>query len=452
MATFNLTTNFTSHSNRERVQIFKASAPNAPIIGGTLIKGPTHVGGHNWAFFNLIPQENYLYRWTQIDGSDNDILTYAFQNFTVPAYGSIKSKATQYLIADTTPGVMSGLNTIQMDGTSGTDDWRTWGIVWEKKGFGTEFPAIDYTYDIATGIVTLTNADGTPYEIQPGERFTVSFEDQTVGSAPVVVQGSFTGVKYVTANETILASDFGKNLIQIDGASAYLDVTLPPIASVPENTELIIKSGRGNHINGGIISQDANAIDWLEGSRSRFYFGVCESVKIYRQNKSGVNTWQVVDADGNFKLVGLIVSEFSPIGSRFNRVPATNALYDVYEHARLYEYVQSLTTGVEVVTFAAWATDTRKYSLANGSGKFHVPDLSNVYERATDGTLVPGTYQADMVGPLTGTYPIASNGSTGGSWVYGRGGSIIGTAPITVTGTGAETRPKSVIVRKYILC
>lgn len=471
MATFNLTTTDTNSANRERVRLYKASAPTAVVDEYTY--NPPHLGGHTWSFYGLIPSENYLWRWTEIDGAGNDIQTHGQMNFTVPAYGSVKSKATQYLTADTTPGVHSGLSFFIMDGTAGTDDWRTWKPILEKIGFGTQEPGIEYSYNIATGRVDLTNADGSPYEIQPGERWSASFENQ-VAPAPVVVRGLFSGIKFVTSNATLLASDFGKNLIQVDGAGTYLEVTLPPIASVAENTELIIKSGRGNHKCLAVVSQDANAIDWLEGNRSRFYMKPGESLKIYRQNvggSGGVDTWQVIDTDGNFKHVGLIVSEYSPIGNVFNRVPATNALCDIFEDARLYEYVQKLTPGDEVVNFTARTGNELKYTLANGSGKFYVPDLSDLYLRASDGTRKAGDFldmmlldhkHRESIGSLP-TPPYGQMGSPTSPLLIGKyDGTHVSfpdltSSPIHPTSedyliTGTDNRPKSAVVKMYILC
>jgi hypothetical protein len=442
MATLNIVTTDLTTVNRTRINLYKE--PDRLAIVDSLIYDAPHPQ-RQWTFYNLEPSQSYFFRWTEIDGSALDIQTLADAIITLPAAGSIEIKAPQEIVADFTPGWVSAANTVTMDGTSGTDDWRTWDIHLEKVGFGTQFTlsAENYTWDPVTGILTLTDA------ISPYEKYWVEFEPKVLPSAPVI-NLPFTSVRTITANATILATDFGTKLILIEGASPYLEVTLPPISTVVELRQLHIKTGRISHSCAAIVSSDSGAIDWLQGARTKLYMGICESLIIFRIGSE----WHILNADGNFKIVGERVSEFAGSTLVYNKIPLDGTICTITAQARLfYDYVNRLPSG-EVVTYAAWSTGDNKYkySLADGSGNFHVPDLRDLFERQTDGTRLPGQYQADMVGPHTHEYNpgdqtgLSDNANDRSVMIPGS------TSKTTDANTGTETRPKNYATRAYVRC
>lgn len=398
MATLNINTTALATSNRTRINLYKESDPTA------IVDTITHDAPHDeevWSFFDLEPSTNYRYRWIEIDGSGTTLQQYASQTFTTPAAGSVVIKPTAYLYVDATPGLTSGTTSATFDGTNGTEDYRGWDITVDMPGFGDQFPDENYTWDKATGEFTLLGGA----EFEPGVKYTFQFDPKVIATTGPVTKDSFTGIKYVTADETLLAADFGANLIQVDGAGATVELTLPDIATVAPLKLLHIKTGKGNHKSVTITSTNANAFDFMEGNRTKIYLGVREKVSIYKQLKSGVSTWQVIDENGNFYSVGQLVGEFMPVANVFNKIEANDSAYSSLEYARLYnDYVLKLSSD-EVVAFADWTANSRKFSYANGSNQFHVPDLRNLYPRAVTTGKNPGDYLDESVKGHSHVFP-----------------------------------------------
>lgn len=465
MATFNLTTNFTNSANRERVNVYQSgaiifsqdfAAPHGP-------RPSRPDGGHEWGPALVQPSKNYLYRWLEIDSNGNTLQEYGHQNFTVPSAGGLNTRGRVELIADTTAGVYSGLNSFTLDGTNGTVDIRGWDIILEKIGFGTQFTVEqpDIKYDPVTGKVEWVDPEFT---ISPQEKYVINFIPKVVGGTPVVATGLFSNVRTVTIDDNITPDDFGNNLIQVNGSGTYLKLTLPTIQSVAEFRPLVIKTGRGNHINVSVVSLDANAIDWLYGNLTSFYMGTQESVTIYRSG----SFWQIMDYSGNFFNVGLIVNEDTPFGNAFNRVPIEGAILDIREYSRLYDWVNRLPPS-QTVSFAGWNAEKTKWSLASGN-QFHVADRRGLYSRAAN-TELPGVYMEQQLldhkhqetvgrlqnAPFGSTAPPIASKPIGAYDRQHQELSDLTSSPTALNGAiltsiGSENRPNSVVERRYVLC
>jgi hypothetical protein len=380
MSTLNITTTALATTNRTRINLYKESAPTAVI--DSITHDAPH-GQETWSFFNLVPDENYRYRYLEIDGSGNTIQQYATQIFTVPPSAStVEIKPTAYLIAGSTPGMATGTHVAVFDGTNGTQDYRGWDITVDKPGFGDQFPTENYTWDKVTGTFTVLTGDWLD-----GEKYTFQFDPKVSNIQQVISKQLYSGVIIVDNNKTLTASDI-KNKIIIEGVAPYLEITLPDITLIPENEIIYFESGIGLHKCAAIKSGNANTIKWLEGNKSSIFIKPNETIQLYRYG----STIRVHHSDGNFKTVGQIVSEDAPQANIFNKQELDGSELDIQEDARLYEYVSKLPSN-QVVSYDDWLTNKTKYSLANPANKFHVPDRRRLFERQIDAGGIPGTPQ-----------------------------------------------------------
>ncbi len=454
MPTLNIVTTALATANRTRINLYKESAPLA--IVDTLTHDAPH-GEETWTFFGLEAGENYRYRWIEIDGGGATLQQYATQWFTVPATGTVEVKPTAYLVMDldlaevvneegVKVGKITDANTLVFDGTDDTEDYRGWDITVDKPGFGDQFPGSNYTWNKTTG----TYVSGNPLEAE--EKLTFQFDPKIAAVVPVESRNLYEGVLIVTGTVALTTNDIKKKII-IEGAEPYLEITLPTTNTIPENKIIYIESGIGNHKCARIISATGNDIQWMQAGRSDLFICPSESIQLYIE---GSNI-RVHLAEGNFKTVGEIISEFTPVASVINKVELNATEYDIYEQARLYEYVLSLTAN-ERVSYVNWSTGNNKYkySLANGSGKFHVPDIRDLFERVTDGTRNSGDYLADMVGPHTHpgkqtTTNIAGTQYEGNTLKSGNDRGLWTGNNITIAiNDGTETRPKSYTTRRFV--
>src|SRR5438105_2571694 len=458
MAKINFVTKSLTTSNRVRINLYKE--PDRTTVIDSLDFAASHPQ-RTWTFYDLIPSQDYYFRWTEIDGSALDIQTYAEGNFTVPAAGSIEIKEKEELLVDLTPGVVSGQFSATLDGTSGKPDFRGWEIIPFEIGTGPMQKDQTYTWNSTTGVFTRLDR-----AFEESGRYPIMFEPRVIPvSNVVIVRDAWSANFDITNDITLTAAHFSKNGI-IKGSDGYLKITLPDIFSVTPNKLLYLDSTTGSHkcaeITCSAVSGNGNLIQWPFPNKQSLFMGISETLAIYREKVSNtVSVWRVKFPDGNYKTVGEIISEYAD--NIINKVALDDTLYDIFEYARLYDYVQNLP---ETVAFADWSTGNNKYkfSLANGSNKFHVPDLRNKYLRAS-GDATAGTYQANMFkahthdikyilegndGSPTGAGEVLSkfDGDGHGS---GQGGDGTNSYAIQSTG-GTETRPETVVVNMCVRC
>lgn len=444
---FNLITRPYSSTNHIKVALYKATDPLAEYASQTL---PGPLGEQIWNFPGL-DRVNYIVKVLEVDGTGTTLSQ--LDSFTiVPDNKQYKFKDAFTIIVDTTPGVVSGTSSFTFDGTGGTDDWRGWVPHFERIGQGTLKENVDYTWDKVTGTFTLINAGDT---FQNGEYFFTTFDvlvSDYSGGIPVIGGELFKTRITVENTYSVLAEDFGKMML-LRGSTNYFEVTLPDIDTVVENRLLFIESTRGSHKAVKIISSDTGAIDWLEGARTSFVIKPNETIAIYKEKFDNVTSyWRIFNPQGNWFRVGEMISEDSSSSMVFNKLELNGQVVNNKDEARLYNDHILKLPGSQVVDYASWSSGNNKYkfSYADGSGNFHVPDLRNIFERVTDGVRLPGDYQADMVGPHQHKLNVAPNGNSGGGLVYTRGGTSIGDIS-TLNNTGTETRPINRAVKKYIL-
>lgn len=452
-------------TNNIEVRVYQQSAPLA------VIASLNHTGPHGldiWSFPGM-PRTNLLFRVFEMSGSSVVQQLGLDMNVSPGTANGVVFKATEQIQADVTTGFVSGVNTVTFDGTAGAEDWRTWAIsTLDRMGTGPMKKGIDYTWNATLGKLTLLNTDDV---FAPNEWFNVEFEAQTnpvTQSNPAIVT-AFSTPKLITANYTVNAgSDMGGLLI-VDPAGTYLEISLPDLPTVVPGRVLIIEMRRAS-VNKccRIKTFTGQIIDWLKGNRGDLYICPQESLSLYRfidPAGSATGMWRVLNpSPGNWLQLGHQVVDDSDPADVFNKVQMNGPDGDVFALARFYnDYILELPAG-QLVNYDDWATGNNKYkfSLANSanlanSGKFKIKNVLNTFERATDGTRLPGDLQAAQVGAFTLSFNITKGNSyTGGPnnpTVFGNGSNSPQVFPVNagVINAGLENRVMNIAIRKYLL-
>jgi len=434
-----ITTGAFTYTESLKYILYKASDPTVPISTQTF----AFPHPQRQVTFNAMPRVNLIFKiWRVTGGGDVQVpLTF---NFT-PDRDDLIYYAPVEVQADTTPGVTSGATGFTFDGTGGKPDWRGRTAYPERVGQGTMQAGVQYSWDGATATFTLLQAGD---QLAPGELFNFTFNVVVQQSGTPVQPQLWTSTMVITGTTTLIGADIGKKII-IKGASPYFVITLPTAADIAEGVVTWFEFARASHVNVKLLAV-GTTIDWgPNGARTYLTGGVCENLAIYKEPTTGL--LRVHSFEGNWLKLGRIIStdDTGPV-IECNVQELDGSDMAVATYKRLYEdYVQKLPPS-QVVNYTDWAASPTKFSYSNGTN-FHVPDRRNMYARATDGSLIPGTYQADKVGPLSLTLPLVQHTASGASIGVTDGplgGS--GSRTFTVSG-GSETNPKSFITRNFIL-
>lgn len=362
MSTVNITTNVNpATANGLRMNLYLASAPLAVINS----IDQAWQAENRWTFTNLLPGTTYIYNLYEVDANNLTLQQYTNNpSFTPPSAGSIEVKPPQDIEVDVTPGVIQGNNTATFT------DWIGWDLTVEEVGTGTMKRGEAYSYDSTTGVFALLGQD---HVFISNQRYFVRFEPRVSPVSSIVVKDAWSDLLVVSQDYQMAVGDIDKKII-ISATGTTLNLTLPDFSLVPKNRLIYIESDKGNHINASIIGS-ANSINWLEGNRTKLYIGTNESIVMY----AGLLKFRVHSSDGNFKTVGRMF--WSDRDAEYNAVELNGAGLKANEYARLYnDYVLKLSPS-QIVQPSDWFLGNNKYkfSFADASGVFRVPDLRGMY-------------------------------------------------------------------------
>lgn len=452
---------FPSITNRLRASVYLQSDPQAFVASQI-----DAIAGHPkrvWSFPGL-PRNNYGWALDEIDGADALVQRIAFFDVVPSEIDGSLTRDYEQIEVDVTPGLVSGVNNFTFDGTETSvgsgifkPDYRGWEILISEYG-GVGFlikDVLDFSWDSSLGLFTLLSAGAV---LANGQWYTVEFvpQENTQGNSyPTVTD--FT-IRLLTATGNILSSDFGNEII-VEPADTYIELSLPPILTVPQGRKLMVHFSPGIDSCSNFLSVDA-PITFLRG---KLLACPNESFSVYRYKRpDDSNEWRVSDCDGNFKTVGQVVGDDSTASNVFNKYPLNGDSIETLRYARLYyEIVLNLPPG-QVVDYDSWSGDVTKYSLDNSSnpsaqGHFHVPDRTNCFEQNGDGTNA-GNFASGQVGEFTDDVVIPlANTSIG---MVGTGKITSGNEaneptdldPIHLTfNAGKENYPTNYLINKYVL-
>jgi len=434
-------------TNDLKYVVYAASDPGVEVASQTF--SPVHPA--RTVSFPGLNRINYIWKLLEMNGITVVAERASFN--VVPDNSEFRYKSPIEIQTDLTPGIVNGATSFVFDGTGGTYDWRGWNIFTERVGMDTMQRDVEYSWDSVTGTFTLLLSGDS---FQPTEKFNFEFELLIQTSSGVPPAELFSGVMIVTGTTTLVAGDAGKKII-IKGASPYFVITLPDISVTPASVPFYFESGVGSHVCVRIATAGSDVIDWMKGSRTDLKIGPCEYLTLYKNTDGGAK-WRVHDYEGNFLKVGRIITTDADIADEYNAVEMDGSSLSINNYARLYEdFVQQLPPS-QVVNFGDWATGDNKYKFSYASGGlFKVPDRRNLFDRNSDGSVLPGVYSADKVGPISGATATINKGNsyTGppNNNIFGNGAASPESKdiPIAISTGNTETVPKHYVTRKFIL-
>ena len=448
---------FPTITNNIRAAVYKVSDPTALIasIIDTTIGHPSRI----WSFTGL-DRTNYLFSLDNIDGSGNVVQNLAAFNVVPANIDGLLSRQEEQIEVGVTPNLFSWATSATFDGSSSSPDYRGWNInICAVGNQNFLIRGVDYSWNQTTGVFTLLNSGDV---FASGQWYNVIFDNNTEiagGSMPTTFD---LPIQLITANKTLVATDFGQQLI-VEPSGTSLTITLPDISTVVSGRALYIdSSSTGTQYCVSILPNGSDTINFLDGN-----LFVCpeESLIIYKFTRSaGVYEWRVRSADGNFRHVGELVSDDN--NAVYNKLILGGESVDKTIYARLYNYVLSLPSS-QVVNYDDWATGNNftKFSFANSANptyanQFKIPSRVNLFERMVASGRVVGDYQSDAIISHKHESSYGNSNHIFGSGVsrlvqqlYGTTASKITelTSDVSNATTDIETRPKNYCTNKYIL-
>lgn len=274
-----------------------------------------------------------------------------------------------------------------------------------EAGYG---PLLNSEYELlAGGGITLLNGrtfnNGTAWFIT---RYQVVAQQVVVSTSNL-----YEGVEVVSEDRDLYVSasdNLYNKLVIADAAGNVVTVTFPDLSTIPDNKKVTFNTHNGSQKylvlqfdTGDTVSffgQDKNVLYLAKGEEITLYFkgGVCYVVSYHGRYLQRGSVW----ADW---YEGRVADN----GAHLKAITATGVL-SADDYPGLYEFITGLSVGT--VALADWATgnNKRKYGINTLARTFRVPDLTNISRRflKMDGSDVPGRYEADAVGPFTGTFTV----------------------------------------------
>jgi len=383
---------FPQITNRIRASVSLESSPLA-IIDSIIDDTPGHPE-RVWTFSDL-QRDTYRFSLDEIDGPGNVLQNLAL--FTVSP-GEIEGatfRADEQIQVDDTPNFISGASSATFDGSNGSPDYRGWEIVpSELNGRGILVRGLDYSWDKTTGTLALL-IFGDIFMSQTF--FNIHFNPMSLGAIENTPRINDMLIFVATATSAITADMFGHKLI-VNSLSPYVELTLPPIATIPDGRRLMIEVNSETCVR--VLKSGSENISFLRGN---LFILNKESISVYRRTIStGLFEWRCCDESGNFRNVGQITEEdFTQLGvineqALDGTIGNSNGI-----HARIYrELVLNLPLN-QVVNFSDWTTGNNRYlySFADANGNFRFPDRRGLFSKSTPQGGKAGTYEADSIGP-----------------------------------------------------
>lgn len=372
---------FPQITNRIRATVSLPTSPNAAVA--TIIDSTAGHPERTWSF-NGLPRNNYIFSLDEINSENVPISNLALFNIRPGSIEGSVSRDDEQITVDITPGLISGENEFVFDGTG--DPAKPNYIGWEivpselEGGRGILIKGEDYTWDSQTATFKLIIENDI---FQSGVTYNIHFNDKSsaVQSSPTITDFI---TKVIKDSSLLSVDDFGNHIIFEPNAD-YIEVTLPDIKTVPQGRKLRLEVFSDTLCCVKLVTNDV-----IKFARGYIYLMPNESLSIFRFNRDAfTDEWRVSEPFGNFISCGTIVSHDSVQASLFNvqLIDGTSGLTTKF--ARIYnEIVLNLPIN-QRCNFDEWGVGNNKYlySLANSlnpvnRNRFHFPDRRNLYERA----------------------------------------------------------------------
>jgi hypothetical protein len=380
-------TNPTTGSNVLVAAIYKASAPT--VVVALYVFPGAYTGQTQLHTFTGL--SNIVYHYTCFESPDGGADGTIRNSFDVqPNNNTFSTRDDLYLVADTSANFASNTNFYGPD--SSLIGWN-YGL--ERVAQGTLQYGVDYTKTVA-GVPTTQDdvtADGWKLlksgdVLGAGEKFVLHFLPQvSATSAPPSVGSLISQTTLLTSTTTLDNTALGQSFL-LQGAGGYLQVNLPDLGTVSDNTPMFFVSAGGSHINAGLNAFGSQKFMWFGNQtlltantkRGIIYLAQCENVGIYSATISGTKYWIIFQGGDGLNAVGEVLMQYSKVPP--NTIAATGALISRTNYARLFTYANE--NGL-MITDSTWNnTDSNGnlinqgyYATGDGSTTFRLPLLTH---------------------------------------------------------------------------
>ena len=431
MATISVTASATliGSSNRFVLALYDNANPASPVFLESQSPNPPYPAPFSVTFaYNAIIGHAYIVElWESATTSPSGTL----RNSTTitPAANTTNVRLNDELIVGTTTGLTDG-NTVYTNAS-----YIGWNIWFERVGSGTmrQVTTPQYTYDITTGKITLT--DGTNFN--NGETYITHFYPQIANAVQPVISDFLFGT-IITASVTLTNANKNESL-QIQSATNNIAIALPALSSISDFDGIYLASIGGNHINAVI---NTNGTDKIQFSTqvTQLIIGQCEILELFKMTLSGVSLWYIKgQVPPSINMRGELVHAY--ISNQTNCVPAVGSLVLRATFPGLWAFVSA--NGL-AVTESSWAnTDTNgnfinkaKYSSGDGIASFRLPDLTN-YHGMHAASSSPGNFTDQQVGQHAHPINTLNYGDAGVVGILGPGSPNNGVSGGATAGGGA---------------
>lgn len=384
-------TNPVGAGNTLVMAIYKASA-SSTLVNSFPLPGPYTGQTQLHTFLGL---QNVVYDYILFESPDAGPDGVQRVTFEVqPNQNAYNVRDDLYLVADTSPGLASGTTFYGPD--SSLVGWN-WGIE-QPGGVGTLQYGVSYVKTVGGVDTTQDDTTATGWRfldttnlIGPSQAFVIHFLPQlTATSTPA--SGTFiAGTQLLTSNTTLDNTAAGQSYL-LEGGGGVIAISLPDIATVPDNEPIFFSSNGGSHVNAALVCFSGQQFQWYDnqtnlGSNtyaSTIYLGQGEDVFIYRFTyPGGAKRWIVKGDTAGMRYTGEHVYDYSRIP--LNAVFANGQLLSRANYARLWAWVQNLESGLLIsdssynhtttVNGVTYLDNQGKYTAGDGSTSFRVPTL-----------------------------------------------------------------------------
>lgn len=452
--------------NLSLYQQTKPVAPGASLVMGISKKSAQDIILFSYQLPGAYTGQTQLHTFAGID----DVMWY-YQLFESPdgtptgtvrnyfdVQPNVNSYATRddlYLTADVSDFFTSGTNGygIAVGEVDGSLVGWNWSL--ERVGAGTRQVGVKYvkTKVVAAVVVDTTNddTDATGWRllvdddlIGPNEEWCIHFYPQLQAVTSPSTGKLISATRILTANTSLDNTAIGQ-AFWLKGGGGYFEVTLPDLATVPDNEPLYFMSDGGMHINVGLKCSAGQSIQWYPNQAdlasdtraSKIVLGQQEKIAFYKITLADSSVrWLILYGGEEAKMVGEKLFIYSKIPH--NTIQGLGQTLSRTNYARLWAHVQTLEAGCLIADGSFNATSEfdganyyinhGKYTTGDGATTFRVPLLAAGagtgvgFLRMVDGTTrTVASFMVDTMADHVHEETIGTLSGSSGGTLFGEG-------------------------------
>lgn len=376
--------------NKLRYKAYEASTPSAEVV--SLTENPPHTFPHAVTLNVPNPVVHIVKIFSTPDASAGTLISEFIYD---PTYTNVEVRLPLQLIAGGPGEFDPAVDANQLNIPFLTE----WEGLWYPERRANAGTMADYEYTIlSTGGLQLTSGD----TFDAGELIWIHFNPKITISTPVYnYLNLFVDIAVITADVT-LDSSYYRKLLEIASTTTSITVTLPLLATIPNQTIFAFETSMGNQKQAKIAVQDSN-IKFLSGNRNAIELGTCEYLWLLKEDDG----FHVMKCSEGVLRVGAYVDHDIVMP---NTSIADGGPLPAADYPRVLRHINSLPAGLLLTKTARdaggdavagqWAWDVATQTI-------YKPDRRGLVARALPGTrgndmqrdnsALPGSYRPDWL-------------------------------------------------------